>query len=130
MYLGWCPYMHVLCALAACVPAPSHSITLTFRRRRNATPPRRRTPYAAAMPTLHVHHRGRSPATLCLPKLRRRRRRRRQWPPPECRALGGYVHVYTYVYYYSQRRGEGGVCGAALTAARRAASTYLVVVDI
>ena len=126
MYLGWCPYMHVLCALAACVPAPSHSITLTFRRRSNAAAPPMPTPYGRRLCTIAVGRRRRfaflSFAAAAVTGDNGRRLSAELW-------VGTSMYIRMYTTTHSGRR-DSGVCGAALTAARRAASTYLVVVDI
>ena len=115
--------MHVLCALAACVPAPSHSITLTFRRRRQnaAAPPMPLTPCRRRMYTIAVGRRRRFAflSFAAAVVAGDNGRRLSAW------ALGGYVHVYTYVYYYSQRqtlqrRVRRGVFGAvSVTCAAR-----------
>ena len=119
MYLGWCPYMHVLCALAACVPAPSHSITLTFRRRRNAavcgaaspmpTPCRRRRMY-----TIAVGRRRRfaflSFAAAAVAGDNGRRLSAELW-------VGTSMYVRMYTTTHSGRRDSGAVRAAC--AARR-----------
>ena len=94
----------------------------------------RHTPYAAdALPTPHVHYRGRSPATRRFALLsftaaavvagdNGRRLSAELWV-----GTSMYIRMYTTTH---SGVAEGSVCGVALTAARRAASTYLVVVDI
>ena len=114
MYLGWCPYMHVLCALAACVPAPSHSITLTFRRRRNAAAPPMPTPCRRRMYTIAVGRRRRfaflSFAAAAVAGDNGRRLSAELW-------VGTFMYIRMYTTTHSGRRGSG--VARAACAARR-----------
>ena len=106
--------MHVLCALAACVPAPSHSITLTFRRRRNAAAPPMPTPCRRRMYTIAVGRRRRfaflSFAAAAVAGDNGRRLSAELW-------VGTSMYIRMYTTTHSGRR-ESGVARAACAARR------------
>ena len=110
--------------LPRATPLPSLSAAAAMPRRAAAPP--MPTPYGRRLCTIAVGRRRRfaflSFAAATVAGDNGRRLSAELW-------VGTSMYIRMYTTTHSGRR-DSGVCGAALTAARRAASTYLVVVDI